>query len=395
MGCFVSKPAPVAPAEPASAKDLLQSLKSKKSAAEEKVDDKSSSESEKRAASIETFTWEVYTYADREEAFKSIMSYSKSRQAFHNFALSKSRPPTLALDNAGKDEDSMHSSIWDRAHELFGVPDEYLYDPAASHTGVFVFDVLKIERLDVQSLPLVSRAKPNTVWKSEDDKLQVPLQSLYLFFKSPMYLTWRAEESAHVGEITATNLSVKGFSFRESAKIRSASRADTCNLAEMAFCVIDPNMIDHITNCSSWLGIFIAAAEGLPFALFVALADTDHSGYEIVYLNRKSSSLFKCPRSDVIKFKCKIPFIPEFHGRQEAPSGEVNKGRITVKMSAVLEDNHHFSNYACLKPVFDQQNICRFVVGVHGDSDKLQSRRDVKMLEVLLGILPDDITDEN
>jgi hypothetical protein len=493
MGCTTSKntKSTVVPSTPDdnSSRALLQQLKSKKESDKEVTnkdsksgissvvvsahDDKSSSESEKRSAAIETFTWEVYTYADREESFKCIMNYNRSRMAFRAFFLGKSK---VSMGGAGSSSVGAPSGFaMERTESMIGTGrDESLFaqwekaieqaDHNFSHqdTGsvgstnngnnnntnslslslnnnngyildadevITFFESMTIESVNLPSIPLVSKAKSMGTARTtsgeeggSDKSVSANLQSLYLFFKSPMYLTWRAEESARVGEITATNLSMKGFSFRDSLKHRASHGNERCSLAELAFTLMAPPIIDMITNCSSWLGIFVAAAEGLPFALFLCECDVNRStdaadssskgGYPIIYLNPPSAQLLRCNRRDVIENNLRIPQFPGLltHNDTESnsPSGSSTEGspkksKVIVKLSAKCNSVNacngaggvvSSTNYLCLKSIFDQSKRARFVLGMHGDTEKMSSRRDVKMLEVLLGILPDNVTDD-
>lgn len=448
MGCVPSQNAKVVVAPPTpeenSAHQLLKSLKSKKESDKEKqdkpVDDKSSSESEKRSLSIETFTWEVYTYAEREESFKCIMGYHRSRMAFRAFFLGKSRMG-LASGPSGymnmERSDSNYASAqntrdesvfaaWEKATEMWRIENENNNNNNGNGTGQNTistedfevtrqfFEKMVVEPVNLASIPLVARARSTNTARedsagSDRSGHNANLQSLFLFFKSPMYLTWRAEESARVGEITATNLSVKSFSFRDSLRQRAhgpGNHNEKCSLAEMAFTLIHPPMIDHITNCSSWLGIFVAAAEGLPFALFLCEYDPidPGGGYPIVYLNPISANLFHVDRREVIDNGMKIPHVPQLQTEYEIDpntastntggcGSEGPKAKVIVKITSQM-GNVAVANYLCVKSIFDQSKRARFVLGMHGDVEKMSSRRDVKMLEVLLGILPDNVTED-
>jgi hypothetical protein len=417
MGCSLAKPAKVtvAPSTPDenSARQLLQSLKSKKEGESKPVDDKSSSESEKRSAAIETFTWEVYTYADREESYRCIMNYYRSRMAFRAFFLGRAKSSGSSgymIDRndspgtvTGKDDNLF--SAWEKASEMSRME----YENTANQNSISAmdfdaarvfFDSMKVESVNLPSIPLVTKAKSANIARGNEENgsdkgISANLQSLHLFFKSPMYLTWRAEESARVGEITATNLSVKSFSFRDSVKARASVGNERCSLAELAFTLVHPPAIDLITNCSSWLGTFVAAAEGLPFALFLCECDgTDPTGYPILYLNPPSAVLFHCDRRDVIDNNLKIPCIPGLQTNIETENDGNLRSKVIVKLQAKSINNILCSNYLCVKSIFDQSRKARFIVGMHGDVEKMSSRRDVKMLEVLLGILPDNVTDD-
>lgn len=419
-----------------------------------------STESEKMSTAVENFVFDSYKHTDSAISIKTLLGNPQSRRALQLFCRSKQVEFPEAQDQE-KDVSRNHFVNSNLLHSgiifLSFVLQEPMFIDDSNAPNFFSSLVITL----VDETTLNGARKPKKIVAQQDgtDELEPrKLATLNVgdFLNSPFYLMWRAQETAGAGAVAASSISNKSMrqhadqllahkklcpddknvwdSDKEAASPHSSEVGPDSLLAESAFVVMRPEDINHLAMCSSWLSSFVAAAEGVPAALFLAACDhnahpethsnphddkpeedNDHHRMTMVYLNAESALLFGLSRETVLKKTTK--HLPDFnliqHSLSESTSvdtGRTSSGSTSssgggggselhvippLRMTGKHSNGDIFDNFVCAKLILDQRDHCRFIVGIHKTCASVTRRAELRMMELMLETLPDHCNDDS
>nr|AML76515.1 putative LOV domain-containing protein [Mallomonas sp. BC-2016] len=209
------------------------------------------------------------------------------------------------------------------------------------------------------------------------------------FIGSEAYNNWRKREKEE-------SLSVKSFPdpVVEDAD-QCVSSAITDSFARSCKQNMDPASIDRIFASGSWLSTFVSAAEGLPMCISLADADVQRPHFPLIFVNQMFEKTTGHSRREIIGSNCKFlqGELTEQYSIFKLTKSLQTYTPTRVSITNYRKNGTTFLNLLALKPIFDLDGNCCYVVGVQFDYSVQGSRQMtmVQLVDKLISIIPDTI----
>mmetsp|Transcript_5485 Transcript_5485/g.5652 ORF Transcript_5485/g.5652 Transcript_5485/m.5652 type:complete len:418 (+) Transcript_5485:93-1346(+) len=206
------------------------------------------------------------------------------------------------------------------------------------------------------------------------------------FLESEAYKKWREEVNT---EATAVEVSIK-----DTRAVLAPRDGNDNTLAAQSLQYVNPSIVSDIFRSGSWLGSFVTAAEALPVCITLADANVERLGFPLIYVNKAFETLTGYDREKIRGTNCK--FLQGNRSEQDSISrmGRAlsNYEPIKICITNYRDDGTPFTNLLAMKPVFDMDGYCRFILGVQYDTSGENSTPALmKLASTLLDTLPDKI----
>jgi len=227
------------------------------------------------------------------------------------------------------------------------------------------------------------------------------------FVGSNSYRKWREEEAKAANKTAPT-----------AAAPDAAAPADALVAGTVQY--IDKSKIGSIFKYGSWLGAFVAAAEGLPICVTLADASPDNPGFPLIYVNKVFEDTTGHPRERIRNTNCKFLQGPKSEKESIAllSNALANAQPVKVAITNYKRAKHYmpsaedkgltpaqrlvkhkewteahppemFKNLLAMKPVFDLDGRYCYVVGVQFDiSNPGSNAKAMKLVDSLINLLP-------
>ena len=142
-------------------------------------------------------------------------------------------------------------------------------------------------------------------------------------------------------------------------------------------------------DADDWLNTFVATAESFPAC--IVISDMTIPGAPMVFVNSEFCRTTGYAREEAVGRNCRFLQGPETEPEAiQVIRNTLSKGQdCHVKLTNYRKNGELFQNLLSMRPVFDADNIYRFVIGVQfeiKDDDNLKSR--LVQLDKLLRLLP-------
>ena len=142
-------------------------------------------------------------------------------------------------------------------------------------------------------------------------------------------------------------------------------------------------------DADDWLNMFISSAESFPAC--IVISDMTIPGAPMVYINSEFTKTTGYTKEEAVGRNCRFLQGPETEPESIAViRNTLSKGQdCHVKLTNYRKNGEKFQNLLSMKPVFDGDNIYRYVIGVQFEitEDKGLKKRLVQ-LDKLLRLLP-------
>ncbi|CAM9154643.1 unnamed protein product [Ectocarpus sp. 8 AP-2014] len=142
-------------------------------------------------------------------------------------------------------------------------------------------------------------------------------------------------------------------------------------------------------DADDWLNMFISSAESFPAC--IVISDMTIPGAPMVYINGEFTKTTGYTKEEAVGRNCRFLQGPETEPESIAViRNTLSKGQdCHVKLTNYRKNGEKFQNLLSMKPVFDGDNIYRYVIGVQFEilEDKGLKKRLVQ-LDKLLRLLP-------
>mmetsp|Transcript_23518 Transcript_23518/g.39181 ORF Transcript_23518/g.39181 Transcript_23518/m.39181 type:complete len:749 (+) Transcript_23518:92-2338(+) len=142
-------------------------------------------------------------------------------------------------------------------------------------------------------------------------------------------------------------------------------------------------------DADDWLNIFVATAESFPAC--IVISDMTIPGAPMVYVNKEFCKTTGYAKEEATGRNCRFLQGPETEPEAiQVIRNTLSKGQdCHVKLTNYRKNGEKFQNLLSMKPIFDADNIYRFVIGVQfevKEDDNLKAR--LVQLDKLLRLLP-------
>lgn len=211
------------------------------------------------------------------------------------------------------------------------------------------------------------------------------------FIGSQAYKDWRKEES----DIAKKQVTVFKASGKHKGPVNGPEvppvvvPADSLAAGTVGY--IDASKIGSIFRYGSWLGAYVAAAEGLPICVTLADANPANANFPLIYVNKVFEETTLHKREAIRNTNCKFLQGPksEDDSIKLLSSNLANGQPIKVAITNYRKDKTLFKNLLALKPVFDLDGNYRYVCGVQFDiTNPGANAKAMKLVDSLINLLP-------
>lgn len=157
---------------------------------------------------------------------------------------------------------------------------------------------------------------------------------------------------------------------------------------------IDKSERDRLFCAQSWLANLLVAVETLPVCVSIATADPQRRGFPLIYVNSCFEATSGYTREEIVGQNCR--FLQA--GKAEAESVQRmsialrDAKPVKVNITNYRKDGMPFRNLLSMKPIFDENGVYSYVVGIQFDvTAEDATPKRLKMADDLMKMLPDVI----
>lgn len=145
---------------------------------------------------------------------------------------------------------------------------------------------------------------------------------------------------------------------------------------------------------SSWTTTLMAAVDSWPICVTMATARVDRWGFPLTFVNKKFCEVTQYEAHEVLGRNC--AFLQKSDTIDSEQRQLLSNALREAKPIKVVLTNHHrdgtpFLNLLAVKPVFDQYNQYRFVVGVQFAVTEDTSHHFLRLAHTLIELLPSEV----
>lgn len=357
---------------------------------------------------VEEFAEQCYIDGDKKDGLHLILNNTRGRKAFLKFLNSENGAENLKffedMEQMRKVKDMNDTDVSVEAQKII---DSY-NKPDVSGTQdqtVLVDNVTKsIDDVMPNSLTLPGLPDASTQAATAGEAFLANMNSVSSnetivfmafnvfpkFVGSQAYKDWREEESKITGQKSTVFKAEKKQKLKKDDLIaKPDALIPNDSLAAGTMNYIDPSKISSIFRYGSWLGAYVAAAEGLPIC--VTLADAKMPGFPLIYVNNvfEATTLFK--REKIRNTNCRFLQGPKTEQSSiDLLSAALANGQpIKVAITNYRQDGTMFKNLLAMKPVFDLDGNYVYVCGVQFDiTNPGSNAKAMKLVDCLMNLLP-------
>lgn len=163
------------------------------------------------------------------------------------------------------------------------------------------------------------------------------------------------------------------------------------DIVSQAMRSVDKSELNELLLSGDWLSGLMASVEDLPLCVSLATARNDRPGFPLVYVNKAFESTTLYSREEIVGHNCKFLQTNKSEPEQILKMTKALKSAQPVKvvLTNKRKDGTEFINMLAMKPVFDDQGVYAYVIGVQYDiTNKAASLKQMKQVNDLLSILP-------
>lgn len=377
----------------------LQEVDEKLGAAPEK----NAEQSDQMNTAVEEFAEQCYLDGSKPDGLKLILTNPKGRKAFIKFLNTENGPENMKffeeMDNMRKVKEASDSDIAKQAQEIvdtYAKPKpnpETEADPAEdSGPAPPVDHVAKsINEIKSDDAPATTPAASgerflmdlNSIEKASNETMVFMAFNVFPnFIGSQAYKDWRKEE-AGIAE------GVEPSTAPTTAAAPAVVPEDSLAAGTVQY--IEPSRVSTIFRYGSWLGAYVAAAEGLPICVTLADASPKYPGFPLIYVNKVFEDTTLFPRDRIRNTNCK--FLQGRKSEKESiallSNALANAQPVKVAITNYRHDGTMFKNLLAMKPVFDLDGKYCYVCGVQFDiSNPGSNAKAMKLVDSLINLLP-------
>lgn len=163
------------------------------------------------------------------------------------------------------------------------------------------------------------------------------------------------------------------------------------DIVSQALSTVDESEVVLMLRSGDWLQNLIATVEDLPLCVSLATARPERRGFPLVYVNKAFESTTGYDRKDIIGRNC--AFLQSEHSEQDQIAKLQDALRTAQPVKVALtnrrKDGVDFFNLLAMKPVFDNEGVYSYVIGVQYDiTNRAATQKEIMLVNDLLSILP-------
>ena len=159
---------------------------------------------------------------------------------------------------------------------------------------------------------------------------------------------------------------------------------------------IDYLEIPNLFQTGTFLFSFIAAVENLPLSVTISTGRKERYGYPLIYVNKQFEFMTGYERSVVIGANCRF-LQRRIHGHSALESDNINSissslrnaEPVKIVITNYRKDGTPFKNLLMLKPLFNKQGVCMYVIGLQFDLTYYDTgAHTLRLADRLFSLLP-------